>query len=148
MKWHELYPSSIQPSMEEITNYIGTHLWTSLTAYFESAYKAKPKISYSNCSMPGWNVKYSKSGAAFGTLYPAEGAFDVMVIVSYKLTEEMELILPSLSEKTAELYRNAGDYMKMGKYMIFRINEEQLLEDYKKIVAVKLQPKYLVESKK
>ena len=142
MKWHELYPISTQPSMDDIASYIGTDLWTSLTTYFESAYKAKPKISYSNCSMPGWNVKYSKNGVAFGTLYPAEGAFDVMVIVTYKLTEKMELILPSLSEKTAELYRNAGDYMKMGKYMIFRIAEEQMLEDYKKIVAVKLQPKY------
>jgi len=144
MKWHELYPSSTQPSMDDIAIYIGTDLWTSLTTYFESAYKAKPKISYSNCSMPGWNVKYSKSGTAFGTLYPAEGAFDVMVIVSYKLTEEMELILPSLSKKTAELYRNAGDYMKMGKFMIFRIAEEQVLEDYKKIVIVKLQPKSFV----
>jgi len=142
MKWHELYPSSTQPSMDDIAAYIGTDLWASLTTYFESAYKAKPKISYSNCSMPGWNVKYSKSGAAYGTLYPAEGAFDVMVIVSYKLTEKMELILPSLSEKTAELYRNAGDYMKMGKFMIFRIADEQVLEDYKKIIAVKLQPKY------
>jgi hypothetical protein len=32
--------------------------------------------------------------------------------------------------------------MKIGKYMIFRINDEQMLEDYKKIASVKLQPKY------
>jgi len=146
MKWHELYPSSTQPNMDDIASYIGTDLWTSLTVYFESAYRAKPKISYSNCSMPGWNVKYSKSGAAFGTLYPAKGAFDVMVVVSYKLDSIMESILPSLSEKTAELYRNAGDYMKMGKYMIFRIDEERLLEDYKKIAAVKLPPKYIMKA--
>jgi hypothetical protein len=97
--------------------------------------------------MPGWNVKFAKSGVAFGTFYPAERGFDVMVIVGYKLAEEMELTLPLLSEKIAELYRSAGDYMKMGKYMIFRIDNEQALEDYKKIAAVKLPPKYKGDEK-
>ncbi len=143
MDWHQLYPRTTEPTMAEIADYIGgaKDLWLSLTSYFESTYNTKPKITYSGCSgMPGWNVKYQKSGQAFGTLYPKEDFFDVMVILSYRLEPAMEAILPSLSKETAALYRNAGDYMKIGKYMMLRIDSRETMEDYKKIVAVKLPP--------
>jgi hypothetical protein len=129
--------------MAEIADYIGgaRGLWLSLTSYIESTYNTKPKITYSGCSgMPGWNVKYQKSGQAFGTLYPKEDFFDVMVILSYRLDSAMEAILPTLSKGTAEAYRNAGDYMKIGKYMMLRIDSIETMEDYKKIIAVKLPP--------
>jgi DNA-binding XRE family transcriptional regulator len=56
-----------------------------------------------------------------------------MVIVSYKLDMEMERILPELSEYTADLYRKADDYMKMGKWMMLKADNERVFEDYKKI---------------
>ncbi len=143
MEWHKLYPSNAEPTMADMADYIGgaKDIWLSLTSYIENTYNTKPKITYSGCTgMPGWNVKYQKSGQAFGTLYPKEDFFDVMVILSYRLDSAMEAILPSLSKKTAELYRNAGDYMKIGKYMMLRIDSKETLEDYKKIVAVKLPP--------
>lgn len=74
-------------------------------------------------------------------MYPQENAFDIMVIIKYKLNSEMERILPELSKETANLYRRADDYMKIGKWMMLRISNQQLLEDYMKIVVVKLSPK-------
>jgi hypothetical protein len=129
--------------MSDMADYIGgaKDLWLSLTSYIENTYNTRPKITYSGCGgMPGWNVKYQKSGQAFGTLYPRDGFFNVMVILSYRLDPLMEAILPSLSKETAEGYRNAGDYMKIGKYMMLRIDSKDTLEDYKNIIAVKLPP--------
>jgi len=140
MKWHELFPKEKRPTMEDIADYTGEakDLWLSLASHFESAYKAAPKLTYSGCGMkPGWNVKYQKSGKAFGTLYPQENAFDVMIIIGYNLETEMTNALPLLSEQTACLYQTAGDYMKIGKWMMLRIDNQQILEDYKRIVAVK-----------
>lgn len=147
MNWNDLFPKDKQPTMEDITDYIGEakELWLSLISYFESAYKATPKMTYSGCGMkPGWNVKYQKSGQAFGTLYPQENSFDIMIVISYKLDASMESTLPLLSEPTANLYLSASDYMKMGKWMMLRIDNKQILEDYKKIIAVKLPPKEVV----
>lgn len=144
MSWNDLYPKNKLPTIEDMADYIGDakELWLSLTSYFELVYKTSPKITYSGCGMkPGWNVKYQKSGQAFGTLYPQENAFDIMVIISYKLDTLMESTLPLLSEQTANLYRSAGDYMKISKWMMLRIDNERTLEDYKKIIAVKLPPK-------
>jgi hypothetical protein len=64
------------------------------------------------------------------------------MVISYKLAPEAEIVLPALSPKIQELYQNAGDFMKTGKWMMFRIESESGLEDYKRLCAVKLKPKY------
>lgn len=144
MEWHKLYPPERQPTMDEITEYIGEakNLWLPMIAYIENTYRVKPRFSYSACGMkPGWNIKYQKSGQSFGTLYPEKDSFSVFIVISYKLEPLMDLVLPRLSDETAELYRQAGDYMKLGRWMMFQIKNDSLLEDYKKILAVKLPPK-------
>jgi len=144
MNWNDLYPKDKQPSFEDIAEYVGKmkSQWLSLISFFDTAYKAKPKMTYSGCSgMPGWNVKFQKSGVGFGTWYPQKNHLMAMVIVSYKLDKEMEKLLPELSEYTAGLYRNAGDYMKIGKWMMLKADNKNVFDDYKKIVTVKLPPK-------
>ena len=144
MEWKERFPANRQPSMHEIADYIGGDvkvLWQSLMSFLETAYKAKPKLSYSVCAgKPGWNVKFQKSGQSFGTLYPEENSFSVFLVIAYKLEPLMELILPSLSPGMAELYRRAGDYMKLGKWMMFQIKDEAGVADYKQLISVKMPP--------
>lgn len=145
MEWKEIFPSGQQPSMDEIAGYIGGEAgerWQSLMNYMDAAYKAKPKLFYSVCSgKPGWNVKFEKGGQSFGTLYPEENSFSVFIVISYKLVPSMEAALPKLSPEIAELYRRAGDYMKLGKWMMFRIKDDAGVEDYKRIISVKLSPR-------
>ncbi len=141
MKWNEIFTKDVQPTMEDIADYIGGEaklLWQSLLEYMETEYKVKPKLSYSGCSgKPGWNIKLQKSGQSFGTLYPEENSFSVLLVISYKLEPKMEDILPTLSDNIAELYKKAVDYMKMGKWIMFQINNLTTLEDYKKLLSVK-----------
>ena len=144
MNRNELFPKEKQPSLDEVADYVGKikSLWLSMILYFETAYKIKPKLTYSGCSgMPGWNIKFQKSGQAFGTWYPHKNHLYVMVIISYKLDNEIQKILPELTDYTANLYRNAGDYMKVGKWMMIKADNKQIFDDYKKIIAVKLLPK-------
>ncbi|QNU65679.1 DUF3788 domain-containing protein [Ruminiclostridium herbifermentans] len=145
MQWHEIFPQDTQPTMEDIVEYIGgeaKQLWQELMEYIEEKYKAKPKLTYSCCSgKPGWNVKFQKSGQSLGTLYPEENSFSVLLVISYKLEQKMEAILPALTDNIAEIYRHAGDYMKIGKWVMFQVKDLATLEDYKKLISVKLSPK-------
>ena len=145
MEWKEIFPKEHKPTIDEIAEYIGgdaKELWQELMNYMETAYSAKPKLSYSVCAgKPGWNVKFQKSGQSFGTLYPEENSFSVFVVISYKLDPLMEAVLPKLSPEIAELYRQAGDYMKLGKWMMFRISDVSGVEDYKNIISIKMPPK-------
>jgi len=145
MDWNTLYNSVMQPTYENMEDYIGgegKRLWQELFAYMDETYGAKPKMTYSGCSeKPGWNVKFQKSGQSFGTLYPEEGGLSVFLVISYKLAPEADAIVPELSEKIAGLYQNALDFMKNGKFIMFRIESERDLEDYKRLCTVKLKPK-------
>lgn len=141
VQWHELYPKEIIPTPEAIADYTGEAkpLWIEFSNRVESRYQVKPRLTYSVCSgKPGWNVKYQKGGKALGTFYPEEGSFSALVVLSYKLDSAMAKILPELSDSAAELYRTAGDYMKMGKWMMLRIDTPEALEDLQRILAVKM----------
>ncbi len=145
MEWKDIFPVQQQPSMENIEDYIGGEakaVWQSLMEFLTITYKVKPKLTYSVCSgKPGWNVKFQKSGQSFGTFYPEENAFSVFMVIGYKFDPFMEDVLSKLSEETAQLYRNAGDYMKLGKWIMFRIKDKQGLEDYKHLITVKINTK-------
>lgn len=141
MRWKEIFPKDIQPSADQMADYIGgesRQLWLSALEFMEKEYKIKPKFSYSICAgKPGWNIKLQKSGVSYGTFYPEENSFSILLVISYKLEQQMEAILTELTSKTADLYRQAGDYMKMGKWLMLQIKTADDLQDYKNIVLVK-----------
>ena len=142
MLWSELFTKDRQPEMDDVAAYAGAFkpVWQDLLAYFESAYKCKPKMAYSGCSIPGWNLKFQKSGASFGTWYPMPDAFDVMFIWSYKLDAEMMLLVPELTTSMAGKLSEAGDFMKNGRWIMFRAGDARTVEDYKRMCAVKKAP--------
>ena len=145
MEWKDLYPQINQPNFEAMAEYIGgegRRLWDSLFDYMNTAYGAIPKMAYSICSgKPGWNVKFQKSGQSFGTLYPEEGSFSVFMVISCKHEAEMEILQNKLSPEMRTQYDNAQDYMKMGRWMMFRISNYTNLQDYKLLMAVKMKLK-------
>jgi len=145
MEWKDLYPQINQPSFEAMADYIGgegRRLWDSLFDYMNSAYSTKPKMTYSICSgKPGWNVKFQKSGQSYGTLYPEEGSFSVFMVISYKHEAEMEILRNELSPEMRVQYDNAQDYMKMGRWIMFRISSDTDLRDYKLLMSIKMKPK-------
>jgi hypothetical protein len=72
---------------------------------------------------------------------PEEGSFSVFMVISYKYEAEMEKLRNELSPEMREQYDNAQDYMKMGKWMMFRINTDVDLREYKLLMSIKIKPK-------
>jgi hypothetical protein len=144
MEWNELFDSGHQLGFTDMENYIGGEgkkLWGELFEYMQKSYNAKPKMTYSGCSgKPGWNVKFQKSGVSFGTLYPEENGFSVFIVIGYKLDPIMEMIKSKLSPDMLERYNKAQDYMKMGKWMMFKIEKKNDLDDYMLLMSAKMQP--------
>jgi len=143
MQWHELFPKDKPPSEEDISAWLGTEtagIWKDLITTCQQRWKARSRLTYSVCSgKPGWNLKLQKSGKTLGTLYPEQGSFSVFVVVPFSAGPMMQELLPDLSTELADLYRNADDFMKAGKWMMFRITRRETMQDYLKILAVKLE---------
>lgn len=130
-----------QPTLDDINNYVGSELWSNLNAFLEDTYKVQPKFSYSQCSMQyGWNVKYQKSGKSLCTLYPMDGFFIALVVIGNKENLEVELMLPSLSSYTQNLYQNTA-FSAGGRWLMIRVTEPEILDDVIRLVQIRVKPK-------
>ena len=64
----------------------------------------------------------------------------MMFVWSYKLDPEMMMLLPALAPQMAEHVEKAEDFMKNGRWIMFRADNEGIVEDYKQMCAVKRAP--------
>lgn len=141
MDWFETYGKDAEPTDEQISAFIHNPLWEGLNEHIQSTYAAKPKKSFSGCSgQPGWNVKYQKSGRSLCTLYPMDGFFIALVVVGEKERQEVEMMLPGMTEYVQALYERSGALMG-AKWMMTRVEDEAVLEDVKRIIATRRKPK-------
>ena len=141
MLWHELYPKDILPTLDAVADYTGSAkpLWLSFLGHVTERYGVRPRLTYSVCSgKPGWNVKFQKGGKALGTFYPEEDSFSALIVVGNRQAAAMEAALPRLSASAAEAYRDAGDFMKMGKWLMLLVNSDESLRDLEHILAAKM----------
>lgn len=142
MEWNDLFGRENQPTYEEIDNFIGSSLWKEINDYLRGVYAVQPKMVYSPCqAQPGWNVKYHNKSKALCTLYPMQGYFIALVVISNKEEVEAELLMPALSNSTQNLYSETKTLGKMGKWLMLEVFDSDILEDVKKLIAVKVKPK-------
>lgn len=137
MEWTDLYEQENQPSAQQISQYIANPLWEELNTYLQDGYQTQPQYTYSKCSgQPGWNVKYQKSGRSLCTLYPLPGAFIALVVIGNKEQAETELLLPTLSEYTQNLYKRT-EYSAMGRWLMIHVTDAQILSDVKQLIQIR-----------
>lgn len=139
MEWSKLYGADSQPSFEYISKYINSGLWDELNSYLQEVYKIEPQFCYSKESH-AWNLKYRKSGKSLCTLYPMEGFFIALVVIGSKETVETELVLPTCTEYTRELY-NKTVFKAGGRWLMIRVTETGILEDVKKLTSIRAKTK-------
>lgn len=145
MNWKDCFPAEIQPTEEQITTFIANPLWADCNQYLQQAYEAKPKYSYSGCSMQaGWNIKYAKGGKSLCTLYPMAGYFILLVVIGKKEMACAEELMPLLSSYVQQVFAKA----KIGqgqKWLMLEIKEQEVLEDAWKLIALRREPKHQIK---
>ncbi len=141
MEWSTLYDQEHPPSIDNINSYVNTGLWQRLNSFLQNTYRIQPKLSYSGCSMqPGWNIKYQKSGRSLCTLYPMSGFFIALVVIGNKESNEAELMLPSYSGYTQNLFKNTG-CSAGGRWLMMNVTEPAILDDVMNLIQIRLKPK-------
>ena len=141
MQWHELFGKEHEPSSDQVREFVGSPLWDDLAGFMTQTYKVQPKLSHSSCAMDGgywkgWNVKYKKAGKSLCTLYPKQGYILALMPVGLSDINEAELLMPSCSLYTQTLFEQA-ESGHIGKFLAMEIKDIQVLEDLKKLVALR-----------
>lgn len=89
-----------RPEIEEIGAYIENPLFDQFFQFIREEYQAICKIEYSKDTWArGWNIKLRKAGKALCVIYPRQTYFTVLVVVGRKEKEQVESLLPQLSEE-------------------------------------------------
>ncbi len=126
-----------KPSMAEIRTYINSHLFEDFCKHLETEYQCKPQFEYSKCSMQfGWNIKYKKGGRSLCTIYPSEGSFLVLVVISDRERAEAEWLLPFCTEYLQQLYFDTKTGMGQ-KWLMIDVKNSTVLEDVKRLIAIR-----------
>jgi len=141
MEWSKLYPKCDMPALEDVGQFVNNDLWEKLNSFLQDTSRNQPRLSYSQCSMqPGWNVKYQKRGKSLCTLYPMEGSFIALVVIGSKELHEAELILPSLSGSTQDLYQRTA-FSAGGRWLMINVTEPAILDDVMTLVKIRAKQK-------
>ena len=140
MKWTELYPQTVPPTLEQIGDYADSPLWRELRAFLEETCGSAPQLAYSRCGLePGWNVKYKKGSRALCTVYLRSGYVTAMVSVGPRDEAAAERALLTCTEETRALYGRTAP-SKMGRWLMLDVTSPERLEDVKALLAVRMAP--------
>jgi AraC family transcriptional regulator len=126
-----------KPSMAAVSAYVNSPLFEFLCKHVETEYESKPVLEYSRCSSQyGWNVKYKRAGRTLCTLYPMEGYFIALIVISDREKTETEWMLPFCTEYLQQLYYETKTGMGQ-KWLMINVTDDAVLEDVKQLIAIR-----------
>lgn len=128
MSWSEIYTKDNMPTIEQVGEYINSPLWDKLNCVLLEDFKARPKLEYSGCSIPGWNIKYKKGGRNLCTVYPDTNIFRVLVISNECNQMEVDFFIETCCEQIKKSYKNTN-YFNGGKWLFIDVENTSTLED-------------------
>ena len=131
-----------KPDIDELSRFVQNPLFDELCRYMDSEYQAIRCIEYSGDKvLLGWNLKFKKAGRTLCTVYPRPGHFPMLLIVGRKEKERVEALLPSLSEKFQQIYRETKEGMGQ-RWMLLNFDARTpAFEDAMKVVRIRRESK-------
>ncbi len=133
-----------KPDEGAVSNWIGPEnyeRWKQILQFIESSY---PGIFPSDDWLfggkkHGWGLRFKRS-RSFCTLIPERNRLLIIIVLGEKEREKVDTILHELSPSIRTEYANAVTYHD-GKWLAITVDGDEILEDVKKLLAIKRKPK-------
>ncbi len=133
-----------KPTEEMILSYFDDDTqrrYIHLIDYIKTNFQAKPDIAYSICSgKPGWNIKYKKGGKAVFTLYPENDCFTVLIVLNNEKMNLFDILENEFSVYMNQLYEKTTIFNGT-KWLMIRVTSNEILQDVKNLISMKMQKK-------
>lgn len=131
------------PSDHDISRWIGKEAhkyWNHVTYLIERNYPGVfvPEWLFGG-EKHGWSLRYKKS-KSFCTFIPEKNRFVLLIVFGAEERAKVEAIWDSLSKLTRKEYDRATIYHD-GKWVLLTINNDKVVEDVRKLLAIKRKPK-------
>lgn len=131
------------PDDSEVSQWLGKkadHYWMLVTELINRVYPDvfTPEWLYGG-KKHGWSLRYKKS-KSFCTLIPEKNRFALLIVFGTEERIKAETIKKDLSRNTRKAYDEATTYHD-GKWLLLTIDDEKVIKDIKKLLAIKRKPK-------
>lgn len=127
-----------KPTIAELESYISNPMFEGLLEHMQTEYKALRKVEYSkDVWLRGWNIKLRKAGKSLCVIYPRQGYFTVLIVVSEKEKERIENLLPQLTNELQEIYHSTKEGNGQRWLMIDVKDNVSLYHDILKLIRIR-----------
>ncbi len=133
-----------RPDEDAISNWIGSEnyeRWKQILQFIESNYPGifPPDDWLFGGKKHGWGLRFKKS-KSFCTLIPERNRLVIQIVLGRMEREMVEAVLPELSSGIRSEFVGAMTYHD-GKWLAIGVDSYEILEDIKKLLAIKRKPK-------
>lgn len=131
------------PDDSEIAQWLGKKAykyWTQVMQLIDKIYPDVfvPEWLYGG-RKHGWSLRYKKS-KSFCTLIPEKNRFALLIVFGAEERAKVEIMKSNLSQYTLEKYDKAQTYHD-GKWVLFTIDNDKIIGDLMRLLAIKRKPK-------
>lgn len=138
--YERLLDKNVSPSEDFIKKYLGTesyHNLLELEKYLNTHYDLKKEIKFPFGNSYGWGYKYSHKSSHLCYAFFESGAFTITLQLGDSCVAAVNKILPDLSAKANELWKNRYHCGKQGGWIHYRVISPDELRDIFSLIAAK-----------
>ena len=138
--YERLLDKSTSPSEDFIRKYLGTESYHNLLEfekYLNAHYDLKKEIKFPFGNSYGWGYKYSHKSSHLCYAFFESGAFTITLQLGDPCVAAVNRILPALSAKANELWKNRYHCGKQGGWIHYRVISADELNDIFPLIAAK-----------
>lgn len=138
--YERLLDKNASPSEDFIRKYLGTESYHNLLEfekYLNAHYDLKKEIKFPFGNSYGWGYKYSHKSSHLCYAFFELGAFTITLQLGDPCVSAVNRILPTLSAKANELWKNRYHCGKQGGWIHYRVISADELNDIFPLIAAK-----------
>ncbi|MDF9867629.1 hypothetical protein OKW22_001207 [Bacilli bacterium PM5-3] len=131
------FDRKIIPTIDEVSSYVNENLFNELINYLKVEYQPKIIFEYSNCLVPGWNIKFKKYGRSLCAIYPMEDYFICLIVIGKKEKDLFTSQLTTFTPYLQELYYTTKESMNQ-KWLMIEVIDSNRLDDVKRCIDIRV----------
>lgn len=141
MRYERLLEKQEIPSEDKILHFIGNKAkyWLQIHEFIEENYDFEKQLAFFSKNY-GWTVRYRKSKKTLVSCFPEHNAFSVLLVLGRTEAEKVNKIREELCQSFLEVF-DTTEQLHDGRWLWFRVLEQQDLDSLIKVIKVKRNPK-------
>ncbi|MCL2295850.1 MAG: DUF3788 domain-containing protein [Methanomassiliicoccaceae archaeon] len=131
------------PDEAAIIGHLGQESYERLTALEErlgACYRLSRELKFPFGNNYGWGYKYCHASSHLCYVFFERGAFTVTLQIGDKMVPAVENIIPSLLQKTQDLWKGRYPCGECGGWVHYRVLSDEELTDVMQLIAIRKKP--------